>query len=125
MNLRGAVLRETTPSSTAAYLDTIPNNCVRDNSVLLSDYGIGFSSRNPLFESRPDLIFLPCIYLFVSLLRTLFARQWLSVRKESSKPATKTISNHRKEIDRAGNRTSDLLLLSPLHYRLSYRSSSV
>ena len=70
-----AVLRETTPSSmAAAYLNTIPNNCVRENSLKLSGYGIGFSSRRPWFESCPDVIFLPCIYPFVSLLRTLFVR---------------------------------------------------
>ena len=53
-------------------LNTIPNNCVRENSLKLSGYGIGFSSRRPWFKSCPDFIFLSCIYSFISLLRTLF-----------------------------------------------------
>ena len=55
-------------------LNTIPNNCIRENSLELSGYGIGFSSESPWFESRPDLTFLSCIRSFVSLLRTLFVR---------------------------------------------------
>ena len=53
-------------------LNTIPNNCVRENFLQLSCYGIGFSSRRPRLKSCSDLIFPPCIYSFVSLLRTLF-----------------------------------------------------
>ena len=53
---------------------TIPNNCVRENSLSLGGCGIGFSFRRPWFKSRPDLIFLPYIYSLVSLLRTLFVR---------------------------------------------------
>ena len=55
-------------------LNTVPKNCVRENSLKLSGYGIDISSRPPWFKSRPDLIFLLCIYSFVSLLRTLFVR---------------------------------------------------
>ena len=61
-------------------LNTIPNNCVRVNSIWLSGYGIGFLSRRPWFKSCPDLLFLPCIYSFVCvfffffLLRTFFVR---------------------------------------------------
>ena len=32
---------------------------------------IGFSTRRPWFKSCPNLIFLPCIYSFLSLLRTV------------------------------------------------------
>ena len=32
-------------------LNTIPNNCVGENSLWLSGYGIGFSSRHPWFNS--------------------------------------------------------------------------
>ena len=35
---------------------------------------LAFGVRGLWFESRPDLIFLPCIYSIVSLLRTLFVR---------------------------------------------------
>ena len=51
-------------------LNTIPNNCVGKNSLWLSGYCIGFSTRRPC----PNLIFLPCIYSFLSLLQTLFVR---------------------------------------------------
>ena len=69
------VLRATTPSSIAdSRFKYNTNNCVRKNSVQLSDYGTGFSSERPWFESRSNLIFLPCIYSCVSLLRTLFVR---------------------------------------------------
>ena len=36
-----------------------------------------FGARGHWFKSCPDLIFLPCIYSFVSLLRTLFIRRGL------------------------------------------------
>ena len=55
-------------------LNTIPNNCHRENSFWLSGYGIGFWCMRSLVRILPDLIFLPCIYWFVSLLRTLFIR---------------------------------------------------
>ena len=35
---------------------------------------LAFGARGHRLESCPDLIFLPCIYSFVSLLRTLFVR---------------------------------------------------
>ena len=40
---------------------------------------LAFGARGHWFESCPDFIFLPCIYSFVSLLRTLFVR-WGLVR---------------------------------------------
>ena len=43
-------------------LNTIPNNYVRENSLQLSGYGIGFSTKRPWFKSCLNLIFLPCIY---------------------------------------------------------------
>ena len=55
-------------------LNTIHNNCVGKNYLYLNGYGIGFSSRRRWFKSRPGVIFLPCIYSFVSLLRTLLVR---------------------------------------------------
>ena len=51
-------------------LNTIPNNCVWENSLQLSGYSIGFLSGSAWLESRQDLIFLPCINSFVSLLQT-------------------------------------------------------
>ena len=44
-----------------------------------SGYGVGLLTGRPWFESRQDHIFLPCIYSFLSLLRTLFIR-WGLVR---------------------------------------------
>ena len=35
---------------------------------------LAFGARGHWFKSCPELIFLPCIYSFVSLLRTLFVR---------------------------------------------------
>ena len=55
-------------------LAKIPDNFVGENSLQLSGYGIGFSSRRSWFKSCLHLIFLPCIHSFVSLLRTLFIR---------------------------------------------------
>ena len=36
---------------------------------------LAYGALGPWFESRPNLIFLPCIYSFVSLIRTLFVRK--------------------------------------------------
>ena len=55
-------------------LNTIPNNWVRENSLWLCGYGIGFTYRRTWLKSCPDLIFLPCIYSFVSLLPIFFVR---------------------------------------------------
>ena len=47
-------------------LNTIPNNCVRENSLYLSGYGIDFSSRRP--GSNPVRILYFChafIHLFL------------------------------------------------------------
>ena len=41
------------------------------NSVVMV---LAFGARGHCFESCPDLIFLPCIYSFVSLIRNLFVR---------------------------------------------------
>ena len=49
-------------------LNTIPNYYIRENSLRLSGYGVGFWCTRSLVR------FLPCIYSFVSLLRTLFVR---------------------------------------------------
>ena len=67
MTLRGCVLQ-------LPELNTVPYNYVRENSVQLSGYDIGFSFGGPWFKSCPNLIFLLCIDSFVSLLRTLFVR---------------------------------------------------
>ena len=55
-------------------LNTIPSNFIGENSLKPSGYGIGFLSKRPWFKSCRKLTFLPCIYSFVSLLRTLFVR---------------------------------------------------
>ena len=54
---------------------------------------LAFGKRSPWFESRPNLIFLPCIYSFVSLLRTLFVRlrnprrlTWVDIFRRCMKP---------------------------------------
>ena len=52
----------------------MPNNCVRENSLSSVVMVLAFGARGLWFESCPDLIFLPCIYSFVSLLRPLFVR---------------------------------------------------
>ena len=65
------VLRETTPSSMAVSdLNTIPDDCDRANprSVVMV---LAFGEQGLWFESRPDLIFLPCIYSYVTLLETV------------------------------------------------------
>ena len=55
-------------------LNTILNNCIGQNSLWLSGYGIGFPTRLPWFKPGLNVIFLPCIYSFLSLLRTFFVR---------------------------------------------------
>ena len=65
----------TTPSSMAASLfNTIPNNCVMENSLLLSGFGIGLSTGRPWFESGPDLIIF-VMHLFISFFVTNFVRK--------------------------------------------------
>ena len=64
------------------------HNCIGEDSLQLSGYGIVFSSRRPWFKSCPDLIFLSYIYLFVSLLRTLFLRNLISHMCETRKFVT-------------------------------------
>ena len=66
MTIRGGVLRETTPSSMPLPdLNTLPYNCVRENSLQLSGYVLASGVQGPWFKSCPNHIFLPCIYLFV------------------------------------------------------------
>ena len=97
MTLGGGVLRMTTPSCMAACnLNTVPHNCVRENSLQLSGYGVGLSIRQPLFESRQDHIFLPCIYSFLSLLRTLFVRTPFHLSGHK-KEITKTSKKYKKD----------------------------
>ena len=72
------MLRETTPSSMAASRFKIQNLTTALERILCG-YGIVFSSRRPWFKSCPDLIFLLCIYSFVSFLRTLFVRLILQI----------------------------------------------
>ena len=59
-------------------LDTIPNNCVKKNSLSRTGYGTGFSSRHPWFKSRPALIFL---HLFICFFVTDFVRKKISYAK--------------------------------------------
>ena len=56
-------------------LNTIPNNFVKERILFSSVVMVlAFGARDHWFESCPNLIFLPCIYSFLSLLRTLFVR---------------------------------------------------
>ena len=71
------LLQETTPSSIASSRFEIQYLTAALGRILfikISGYGIGFSTRRPWFKSCPNLIFLPCIYSFLSLLQTLFVR---------------------------------------------------
>ena len=43
--------------------NTIPNNCVKENSLWLNGYGIGVSSGHTRFEFCPIPVFLPYICL--------------------------------------------------------------
>ena len=56
------------------HLNTIPNNCVGENSLNSVVIVLALGAQGHWFESCPYLIFLPCIYSFVSLLLTLFVR---------------------------------------------------
>ena len=54
-------------------LNTIPDKCViiLFSSVVMV---LAFGAQGHWFKSCPDLIFLPCIYSFVSVLQTSFVR---------------------------------------------------
>ena len=52
------------------YLTTAIGRILFSSLVMV----LAFDARSQQFESCPGLIFLPCIYSFVSLLRTLFVR---------------------------------------------------
>ena len=54
-------------------LNTIPNNSVKENSLSLSSYGIGFSTKRHWFKSCPNVIFL--LHLFISFFVTDFVRE--------------------------------------------------
>ena len=47
-------------------INTIPNTCIRENSLQLSGYGTGFLSRHSRFKPCPDLEFLLFICFFVT-----------------------------------------------------------
>ena len=55
-------------------LNTIPNNCVRENS-LAQWLWYWLASRCLWFKTCPDLIFLPCIYQFICFFVTNFVRK--------------------------------------------------
>ena len=60
---------------------------------------LAFVARGHLFESCPDLIFLPCIYSFVFLLRTLFVGPEKMTSSEARmNPIPVTIINPWKKI---------------------------
>ena len=73
------VLRETTPSSMAAsrfkYLTTALERILFSSVVMVLAFGV----EGLWFKSRPNLVFPPCIYSFVSLLRTFFIRNDISI----------------------------------------------
>ena len=49
-------------------LNTIANNCVRENSLWLSGYGIGFSSMAGIAGSNPVQILYFClVHVFIHL----------------------------------------------------------
>ena len=52
-------------------LNTIPNNCIRENSLKLSGYGIGFSTGRPWLESGLDPHIFS-MHLFISFFVTDF-----------------------------------------------------
>ena len=52
----------------------VPNNCVRENSLWLSGYGVCLLSKHSRFKSGVLPVFLLCICSFASLLQTLFSR---------------------------------------------------
>ena len=65
MTLRRGVLQETTPSGMAASrFNTITDNCVRQNSLLHSGYGIGFGCRRSLVQILPRP-YISAMYLFI------------------------------------------------------------
>ena len=53
-------------------LNTIPNNCVRENSVQLGGYGIGFWCTRSLVQILPGP-HLPAMHLFICFFVTDFA----------------------------------------------------
>ena len=57
------------------YLTTALERILFSSVVMV----LAFGARGHWFDSCPDLIFVPCIYLFVSLIPTLFVR-WGLVR---------------------------------------------
>ena len=84
MTLRGGVLRMTTPD-----LNTIPKNCVRENPLWLSGYGIGLSTGRPWFEARQDHI--SAMHLFISFFVTDFVCK-TSLKTHSSAVHFKSVS---------------------------------
>ena len=69
------MLGETTPSSIDAYiLNTIPNNCFRQNSLQLSGYGVGFWCTKSLVRTLPKP-YISAMYLFICFLVTEFVRK--------------------------------------------------
>ena len=85
MILRRVMLWMTTPSSVTGdhsfkhgcfpiqYLTTALGRILFSSVVMV----LAFGALGHCFESCPDLIFLPCIYSFVSLLRTMFVRKYI------------------------------------------------
>ena len=55
-------------------LNITPDNRIKENSLYLSGYGIGFSSSHPWFKSCPKLLFLPHI-LFICFFVTNFVHK--------------------------------------------------
>ena len=51
--------------------------------IACKGYGIGLLTVRPWFESRQDHIFLPCNHTFLSLLRTLFVRIYITEANNS------------------------------------------
>ena len=68
MTLRGGVLRMTTPSSMVlSDLNTIPNNCIRENSLWLINWAA-------LVRIRPGP-YISAMHLFISFFVTDFVRK--------------------------------------------------
>ena len=55
-------------------LNTVPNNCVRENSLQLSGYGIGFSNQGGLVRNLSEP-YISAMHLFISFFVTDFVHK--------------------------------------------------
>ena len=62
------------------YLNTIPNNCIKENSLKLSGYGIGFWCTRLLVRILPRL-YISAMHLFISFFVTYFVHKIKTLKK--------------------------------------------